>query len=432
MFFQVLKRTGSDLAYNRTVMAVFMHIDMDAFFAAIEALDFPAYRGKPLVVGADPREGKGRGVVSTASYEAREYGIHSAMPIRHAYQRCPQAVFVRPRMKRYLEVSDTVMQVFRRFTPRIQPISLDEAFLDVTGCERLFGEAEAMARTIKDEVRQATGLTCSVGVSQVKSVAKVASDLEKPDGLTVVPAGEERALLAPLGIRKLWGIGPKAAGKLKQAGIHLVADIQARPKKELVALMGKAAGEHYWKMAHAIDPREVHDNEKVKSISHETTFISDARDPEVLQRTLLWLADKVATRLRRKGFVGRTITLKYRTASFRTYTRRTTLDRGTDHTDDLFETAKELLGRLACKGGAVRLLGISASGLETGQGRQGSLFDRGEDRKDHTTDDAVDRVRRKFGSKAIVRGSLLDEGAKKKSKAGSRKKTRDSGGKESL
>ncbi|MHC4944332.1 MAG: DNA polymerase IV [Planctomycetota bacterium] len=389
-------------------MAVFMHIDMDAFYAAVEALDHPQWRGKPIIVGADPREGKGRGVVSTASYEARKFGVHSAMPIRQAWRRCPQGVYVRPRMGRYKEVSDQIMEIFLRFTPRIQPISLDEAFLDATGCERLFGVSEQMARRIKKEVFDCTGLTCSVGISAVKSVAKIASDMEKPDGLTKVPAGGEKAFLAPLEVRRLWGVGPVAARILARANIHFVADIQNRSRKELIKLFGKAGGEHYWNMANAIDPREVHDDEAAKSISHETTFLADEQDPEVLHRTLLWLADKVATRLRRHGVMGRIITLKYRTESFRTFTRRKTLSEGVIDTTGLYETAGELLGRLADKSAKVRLLGIGASGLEKAAGVQRSLFENGKRHRDHATETAIDQVRQRFGPDAIVRGSLLE------------------------
>jgi DNA polymerase-4 len=406
-------------------MSVFMHIDMDAFFAAVEELDHPQWQGKPIIVGANPKEGRGRGVVSTASYAARAFGVHSALPIRQAWKRCPKGIYVRPRMGRYKEVSDEIMAIFRRFTPLIQPISLDEAFLDATGCERLFGKPADMARRIKREILDRTGLTCSVGISAVKSVAKIASDMEKPDGLTLVPAGTEKEFLAPLEVRKLWGVGPVAARILSGANIHIVADIQRRSKKDLIKLFGKAGGEHYWNMAMAIDPREVHDDEAAKSISHETTFLADEQDPEVLHRTLLWLADKVATRLRRHGVTGRIITLKYRTESFKTFTRRKTLPRGVIDTKGLYETARELLGRLAGKSTKVRLLGIGAAGLERAAGVQRSLFENGTRHRDEATETAVDRVRQRFGSSAIVRGSLLDGKLGKEDRPGQENERRE-------
>jgi nucleotidyltransferase/DNA polymerase involved in DNA repair len=390
-------------------MTAFLHIDMDAFFAAVEELDHPEWRGKPIIVGADPRGGQGRGVVSTASYAARAFGVRSAMPIRQAWQRCPGGIYVRPRMARYTAVSEKVMDIFRSFTPRIQPISLDEAFLDVTGSMRLFGDPVAMARRIKDRIQSDTGLTASVGVSAVKSVAKIASDLEKPDGLTVVPEGGEKAFLAPLEVRRLWGVGPKACAVLERLGIRRVGDLQERSKGELVRIFGRAAGEHYLNMANAVDPREVHDDEEARSISHETTFLADVQDPEVIARTLLWLADKVASRMRKQGVRGHVVTLKYRTEDFRTITRRATLKQPLEHTNDLFETAKRLWKRFEGMGGKVRLLGIGVSRLESGGANQMTLFDRENRNREGAAEKAVDRVRARFGNRALFRGSLLDE-----------------------
>ena len=345
-------------------MTVFLHVDMDAFYAAVEALDRPELSGLPIIIGADPKEGRGRGVVSTASYAARTFGVRSAMPIREAWKRCPHGVYLPPRMGRYAEVSRRIMAIFKEFTPLIQPLSVDEAFLDVTGSIRLFGDPRTLARSVKDRVRGVTGLTCSVGAAWVKSVAKIASDLEKPDGLTLVPEGTEREFLAPLEVRRLWGVGPRAAERLAEAGIYFAADIQARSKRELTALLGRAGGAHVWNMACGIDPREVRDDEREKSISHETTFFSDVDDPDTLDRTLLWLSEKVASRLRARGYKGRVVTVKYRTESFKTFTRRRTLSEPADDTDTLFDTARVLAGTLHRRGERVRLLGVGASALE--------------------------------------------------------------------
>lgn len=392
-----------------------MHIDMDAFFASIEERDHPEWRGKPIIVGSDPKEGRGRGVVSTASYAARRFGVGSAMPISQAWKRCPEGIYVRPRMGLYADVSAKVMEIFRSFTPLIQPISLDEAFLDVTGSTRLFGEPRIMALKIKQKVMDFTGLSCSVGISRVKSVAKIASEMEKPDGLTLVPEGEERTFLAPLEVRRLWGVGPKAAAKLAEAKIHFVADIQSRSCKEIIRFCGKAGGEHFWNMANGLDPREVCDDEKSLSISHETTFIADVQDNETLLRTLLWLADKVASRLRQHGVAGRTVTLKYRTEAFKTFTRRVKLPAPVLDTNLLFETGKQLLQSFKTSKGKVRLLGIGVSGLEPSGGVQLTLFDDGARIKNRATDLAVDRVRERFGRQAIFRGSQLDAEKKKNS-----------------
>ncbi len=390
-------------------MTSFLHIDMDAFFASVEELDNPGWRGKPIIVGSDPKEGRGRGVVSTASYAARKFGVGSAMPISRAWKRCPHAVFVRPRMSRYAEVSGHVMEIFKSFTPLIQPISLDEAFLDVTGSHRIFGDPVTIAKKVKKKVLDRTGLTCSVGVSSVKSVAKIASDMDKPDGLTTVPDGKETEFLAPLEVRKLWGIGPKAAKLLAGAGIRFVHELQRCSISELAGLVGKAGGEHFFNMANAIDPREVVDDEKALSISHETTFLSDVQDPDTVARTFLWLADKVGSRLRASGLKGRTISLKYRTESFKTYTRRLTLDNPVDDTGTLCETAKRLAVPLEGKGKKVRLLGIGITGLVPGRSRQMTLFEEGKRPRNEAFDRVVDRVRTRFGKGAIIRGSLMEE-----------------------
>ncbi len=389
-------------------MRTFLHIDMDAFFAAVEELDHPAWRGKPVIVGSDPAHGRGRGVVSTASYAARTYGVGSAMPISRAWKRCPHGIYVRPRMGRYMEVSEKIMAIFRSFTPEVQPTSLDEAFLDATGSTRLFGGAVSIAGRIKETILGETGLTCSVGISRIKSVAKIASDMEKPDGLTVVLEGTEKVFLAPLDVRRLWGVGQKAARVLAGAGIYKVGELQGRSKAELYRLFGKAAGAHYFNMAHAIDPREVNVEETAVSISHETTFLSDIQDRSTILRTLLWLADKVAARLRKHGVQGRVITLKYRTGDFKTFTRRVTLPDPAGDTNTIYETALRLAAKLEGRGKRVRLLGIGLSRLEPEKGVQQDLFDERGKRRRWAAEAAVDRVRARFGNRSIFRGRLLE------------------------
>jgi len=383
---------------------------MDAFFASVEELDNPALLGKPIIVGADPMGGKGRGVVSTCSYAAREFGVHSAMPISRAWKLCPHGIYTYPRMSRYVEVSEKVMAVFNSFTPLIQPISIDEAFLDITGSVRLFGDPSTIAEKIKAEVFNKTHLTCSVGVAWVKSLAKIASDINKPDGVTIVPKGHEKEFLAPLEVRKLWGVGPKAAKILADEHIHFAGDIQARSRTQIVSLFGKAGGSHIWNMANGLDVREVRDDEKARSISHETTFFADVNDEDTLNRTLLWLSDKVASRLRKHGIKGRVITVKYRTEDFKTYTKRITLGETVDDTSTLFETSRKLVAPLTKKKGKVRLLGIAVSRFTEGdEMQQMSLFDTGKKSLNTNTEKAVDQVRARFGKNAIVRGSLLDD-----------------------
>ena len=402
-------------AYNRPAMAVILHIDMDAFFAAVEELDHPEWRGRPVIVGADPKGGKGRGVVSTASYAARAFGVHSAMPIGEAWRRCPDAVFVRPRMERYAALSREIMTVFRAFTPLVEPLSLDEAFLDVTGSLRLFGlSAEALARRIKETVRARTKLTCSVGLSALKSVAKIASDLKKPDGLVIVPEGQERIFLAPLPVRRLWGVGPRTAEKLEAAGITRIGEVQRCSRSELIRLLGRAAAMHVHALACARDPRPVRAlPDPPLTVSHEHTFPEDVdvTDEERISRTLLDLADRTAARLRRHGFRARTVTLKYRTGDFRTYTRRRRSSPPVDDTNSLYRTAAVLAQELRRRGGTIRLLGVGAADLEqAGESRQGLLFEPGERARLRALEEAVDRVRARFGRHALFRGNLLDEG----------------------
>jgi DNA polymerase-4 len=380
-----------------------LHLDMDAFYAAVEQRDRPELRGKPVIVGADPRGGRGRGVVATASYEARKFGVASAMPISQAWKRCPHGIYVPPDMEKYAHVSHEVMDVLRDFTDCVEPLSIDEAFLDVTGSRRMFGDGETIARALKDALRARVRLTASVGVAASKLVAKIASDLRKPDGLVVVPPGTEAAFLAPLAIRRLWGVGPKTEEGLAKLGIRTIGDLATLETRKLEHRLG-THGHDLVRLARGEDDRPVvRESGDAKSVGHEHTFDADTADRTRLRRTLLELADAVAHRLRRAGTRARTVTLKYRDETFTTLTRAKTLEDATDSGQVLFATAWALFEKTH---GArrVRLLGVSASNLSGGP--QMGLFTaepRGVDR-------VLDAVSGRFGSGSLVRASLLAGG----------------------
>ena len=331
-----------------------LHVDLDAFFAAVEQRDDPALRGRPVVVGGAGSE-DARGVVSAASYEARRFGIHSAMSLREAYRRCPDAVFLPVDGRRYQIASRDVMTILRRYTPLVEPISIDEAFLDVTGSAALFGDGPAIARRIKDEVRDEVGLTASVGVARTKLVAKIASDLRKPDGLVVVPAGEEEAFLAPLPIGRLWGVGEKTAVALAEYRVRTIGDLAALPPDLLIRRFGKH-GASLVSRARGVDADPVHDGDPAKSVGHEHTFDVDTSDPEVIERTLLAMAEGVAGRLRSAGVRAGTVAVKIRDSGFHTITRQRTLAEPTDLTDPIYATALDL-ARPELRGMKIRLLG---------------------------------------------------------------------------
>jgi DNA polymerase-4 len=376
-----------------------LHVDLDAFFAAVEQRDRPELRGKPVVVGVGGRND--RGVVSAASYEARRYGIHSAMPLRTAAALGPDVVFVPVDGRKYGQVSRQVMEIMRRFTPAVEPVSIDEAFLDVAGSEALYGTPVAIARSIKDTIRSELELTASVGVATTKLVAKVASDLKKPDGLVVVAPGTEAEFLAPLPISRLWGVGGKTAGALAEFGVRTIGDLAALPDDLLARRFGKQ-GPVLADRARGIDPSPVSTGGSARSVSHEHTFDVDTSDPEVLERTLLALSEGVAGRLRVGGVKARTVAVKVRDSAFHTVTRQRTLQEPTDQTEVLFAAAVDLAGP-QMKGVRVRLLGVAASHL--GAGEQMSMF-AGDERKQRATQ-AADEIRKRYGSKAIRRARLL-------------------------
>ena len=385
-----------------------IHVDMDAFFASVEQRDHPEFRGKPVIVGADPKEGKGRGVVSAASYEAREFGIHSALPIGQAYRRCPHGIFLPVRMARYQEVSSHIFSIFRRYTDLVEPLSVDEAFLDVTGSLRLFGTPQAIGAQIQRDIWEDVHLNASVGVATTKFVAKVASDLQKPQGFVIVPDGTARAFLHDLPITRLWGAGPKTANLLRRRGYETIGQLASASRAELSAWLGKQ-GTHFWDLANGIDDREVIPEEPAKSIGAETTFDNDTSEIQVIHQTILELAKRVGSRLRTEGVQAKTLTLKFRTAKFQTYTRSITLQEPTDQDPTMYQVALALLDRLPCANEKARLLGVAGSHLiKPEDSCQLSLFSLGHETHAHITK-AMDDIRSRFGDQAIQPATLLSK-----------------------
>ena len=380
-----------------------LHVDMDAFFAAVEQRDRPELRGRPVIVGADPQGGRGRGVVSTASYEARRFGVHSAMPISEAWRRCPDGVYLPVDMESYARESERIMEMLRRFTDLVEPVSIDEAFLDVTGSARALGSGEAIAKQLKEAIRSEAGLTASVGVAASKLVAKIASDLRKPDGLVVVPPGTEEAFLAPLPVRRLWGVGPKMEEELAKLGVTTIGDLAALDPARLERRLG-THGHDLQLLARGIDEREVlSESEEAKSLGQEHTYERDTGDPARLRATLLDLADAVSRRLRAHGLKARTITLKYRDETFRTTTHARTLSNAVDSGNEVFGAAWHLFQEVHGTR-KVRLLGIYASHFGEAKA-QLDLF--AEPARSSPVDRVRDTIARRFGDEAITRASLL-------------------------
>ncbi len=396
-----------------------VHVDMDAFFAAVEELDHPEYRGKPLIVGADPKEGRGRGVVSTCNYAARKFGIHSAMPIGRAYKLCPHGIYVPGRYARYSELSKQVMEVLASFAPVVQKVSIDEAFLDCTGTERLFGPQPELGRAIKAKIKDTTQLIASVGIAPNKFIAKIASDLDKPDGLAICEPGREREFLAKLPLKRLWGAGARTVQKLQHLGLWDIGDVAAADPEKLERVLGKH-GRHFWNLANGIDDRPVEPYGRRKSISEETTFEEDVDDSERLERVLYEIADDLAFRMRGEGCTGRTVTLKIRLTGFETFTRSRTLDHPTDDTLTMRDAALALFHDFDRRGKRVRLIGIGMSNLLWGDeeqqdetARPATQMDLFAETQEATNEprrrreeQVLDELRRKFGSR-IKRGGLL-------------------------
>ena len=377
-----------------------LHVDMDAFFASVEQYDRPEFAGQPVVVGG----AGGRGVVAAASYEARRFGVRSAMPMREALKRCPHLVVVRPRMKRYREVSDRVFEIFREFTDLVEGLSLDEAFLDVTGSIGLFGSAEDMAREIKSRIRARTGLTASVGVSHNKLLAKLSSEMHKPDGLTIIRPGEVTATLDPLQVRRLFGIGPKTAERLEEQGIFTLGQLRRAPEAVLWPLLRRETHK-FRDRASGIDDRPVVSDAPEKQISAEETFDTDIRDHKELQERLAQLADRATARLRSRQLKAGMVSIKIRRRDFETFTRQKSFNPPTQETRLVAQVAADLLDAWLAEQprAAVRLLGVGVSGLLPA--RQLDLFTGIESAESQKLDETLDRIHGRFGTEAIRRGT---------------------------
>jgi DNA polymerase-4 len=383
-----------------------IHLDMDAFYPAIEILDNPDLKGKPVIVGGSSK----RGVVSSASYEARRFGVHSAQPIAHALKLCPHGVFLPVRMARYRSVSNRIFEIFNRFTPLVEPLSIDEAFLDVTSTERLLGDPVTVAKRIKKTVLEETGLTVSAGVAPSKFIAKIASDMDKPDGLTIVTPDKISDFLDPLPVSKMWGVGKVTLEKLTRHNIKTFYDLRMFPVDSLERLFGQNGIRMHF-LAMGIDDREVEIEHEIKSIGHELTFPEDILDVESAEKRILALAMKTGKRMRRQGVTGKTVTLKVKYSDFKQVTRSLTLDKPTNDGMNIYLTAKELLKKTETGTRPVRLLGVSMSGLYDGEIKgQLSLFSTEEKTlKSEKLNKAIDSLQDRFGAKSVLPGRLVSE-----------------------
>ncbi|QIG40509.1 DNA polymerase IV [Microbacterium sp. 4R-513] len=377
-----------------------LHVDMDAFYASVAILDDPSLKGKPVIVGGM----EGRGVVSSASYEARRYGVRSAMSTAQALRLCPTAIVVPPDFDRFIALSKQVMKIFNDITPLVEPLSIDEAFLDVRGARRLWGSPGRIAVMLRRRVLEETGLTCSVGVAATKHVAKMASTLSKPDGLLIIAAPDTQAFLAAQPARAMWGIGPKAAESLAARGIHSVADILQTPPEVLDRALGRAMGDRIWHLARGLDPRSVDTARIEKSVGHEETFFQDVDDPAALRSEFRRLADRVGSRLRKGGWEASTIAIKVRFADFTTISRSQTLPEPTNVGQRIGEAALELFASVD-RVLPVRLVGVRGEKLRPTRDDAPTLWDDDEEwrRVEGALDDAVAR----FGTGAVTRATLL-------------------------
>lgn len=418
-----------------------MHVDMDAFFASIEQLDHPEYKGHPVIVGGL----SSRGVVATCSYEARKFGVHSAMPISRAKKLCPDGIYVYPRMDRYKEVSHQIFSIMREFTPHIEPLSIDEAFLEVSGMSTMYSGPKALGRAIKDRVFEKTGLIISAGLAPNKFLAKLASDLDKPDGLVVIPYGREKEILAPLPIKRIWGVGPRTEKILKTGGFHLMRHIQALPdESSLIPLVGNQA-RRIWELANGIDDRPVETDRKIQSIGAEETYEEDLTDGSAIELEFRYFANRLSKRLRKRNLLGNTVSIKVRYDDFTTVSRQKRLDTPSDHEHVFFETALLLWNKLMQdktskqpKGkakeleslgattkvqakdftysseetrwidppGPIRLLGLTVSGLDEEVPMQDSLFESPKNETENKLAGVLDSLESKFGETAVMSGAL--------------------------
>jgi DNA polymerase IV len=386
-----------------------LHVDMDAFYASVELRDRPSLRGQPVAVGGKADR---RGVIAAASYEARAFGVHSAMPTAQALRLCPELVLLPADFDKYTAASQQIMGIFQRYTPLVEPLSLDEAFLDVEGCERLFGDAVAIGRAIKNDILRETGLVASVGIAPSKFLAKLASGLDKPDGFRVIQPDEIRAVLDPLPVSKIYGVGERTAKRLEALGVTTVAQLASRSREEVMREFG-ASGAWIHDLAHGMDPRRVNPRREEKSHGLERTFEKDISDREELRLFLLEFCEEVSHELRHRGLRGRTVTIKARYWNFKTVTRSKTLELPVNLGKRIYGVARELLEKLPP--GPLRLLGVQLSGLsDVRTPVQASLFGGLEpsaaeaaDQKLERTTAALDKLRTRFGAGTVVPGSLL-------------------------
>ncbi len=380
-----------------------IHVDMDAFYASVEIKDNPTLKDKPVLVGGSPEQ---RGVVAACSYAARKYGVHSAMPMSQALRLCPQAIVLPVRMSRYVEVSKQIHKIFQNYTPDIEPISIDEAFLDVTGSIGIFGSAEDIGKKIKSEIKDKTGLTASVGIAPNKFLAKLASDLDKPDGFVIISEENKQETLDPLPVSRIWGIGKVTTKELEKYGIHTIQQLRNSPKYKLSTIF-KNQVDDIIKLAQGIDNRKVESYTDAKSISAEETFSNDIREKDILLNILQNQVDEVSQRLRAEKVECRTITLKFRYGDFRTITRSLTLDKPTNITHILFEESKKVFNQWHNKTpGALRLLGFGTSGLISEGSGQKLLFSDPEEEKQKKIDEVYDKIRNKYGDDSLKRGNI--------------------------
>ncbi len=377
-----------------------IHVDMDAFYASIEQRDKPELAGVPVIVGGLSN----RGVVATASYEARKFGVHSAMSMAEARRRCPEAVFITPDHRKYSFVSAQIRQILDRYSPLVEPLSLDEAFLDVTGMDGLYADPADIARRIKDEIKQQLRLTASAGVAPNKFLAKLASDLQKPDGLYIIRRGEEAQVLAELPVRRLWGVGEVTAASIAKLGIRTIGQFAAADPKLLERHIGRDVYD-LQRLARGLDDRPVVPDQQIKSVGNEETFDQDLYQWDEIEKQLLLLADKVGWRLRRLTLSGRTITVKVRFASFKTITRSRTLEEATNLDDTLYHIARELYKSIPSAEG-IRLLGLTVSNLQPA-GQAMALFDSKQE-KQESLHKVVDELKVRFGAAAVMKGRLID------------------------
>lgn len=381
-------------------MTVILHVDMDAFYASVAELDHPEYKGKALVVGAGAR-----GVVLSANYEARKFGIRAAMPVGRAKRMAPHAIFIAPEHHRYSEISERVMAIFHSYTPLVEPISLDEAFLDVTGSRKLFGTGREIAAKIREQVEKEEGITCSVGLAQSKFIAKLASQHCKPNGMLEIKADRILEFLHPLPVRAIWGVGPKTAESLERLGLHTVSDIAHTPRATLIRALGESTGASLYELAWGRDYRNVVPDEPEKSIGNEETFSEDLDNPEEILREFLRMTEKATARLRERSLFAKTVSIKIKFADFSSLTRSKTVPIAIDNTHDTYEVVKALYLALRNDGARIRLVGVSLSQLQEGAPVQLELGAR--ERGWREADTAIDRAQARFGRGSVRPGRLI-------------------------